>query len=104
MLQIPLSAVPNQSLSLQLDNNTYDLVIRATSILTAQVMVADITINNTLILTSQRCVPGTPLIPYEYLTNGNFIFITNNDEYPDYLQFQITQYLIYASQDELTNG
>jgi len=48
-----------------------------------------------------RAVSGFPLIPYSYLQNGNFTFITSNNEYPDWRQFGITQYLIYASKSEL---
>src|ERR1043165_4013325 len=104
MIQVPISNIPNQSLSINLDNNQYDLNIHATNDNpdgSTGIMAVDITINNTIILTGMRAVPGFPLIPYQYLVNGNFTFITMNDDYPDWRQFGITQYLIFASNSEL---
>ena len=101
MQQITLQAVPNQTLSIQLDNNSYDIVIRAVNIGNAQVMVFDISINNVVIVLGQRAVAGYPIIPYAYLYDGNFIVITSDDDLLDYTKFQISQYLIYASQAEL---
>ncbi len=58
-------------------------------------------INNVLILSGIRAVAGFPVIPYDYLQNGNFVFVTANDEYPIYTRFGIDQFLIYASPDEI---
>lgn len=105
MIQIPIVNVPNQSLTIQLDGNLYDIAIHATQDnldLTTGIMAVDITINNNLIINGVRAVSGFPLIPYEYLiVDGNITFVTQDDEYPDWRQFGITQYLIYASNDEL---
>jgi|SRR5690606_26422735 len=104
MIQVPITNIANQSLSINLDNNQYNLTIKATNDNidgTTNVMSVDITINNEIILTGLRAVPGFPLIPYKYLVNGNFTFITDDDSYPDWRQFGITQYLIFASNDEL---
>lgn len=100
MIQIPLQTIPNQSLSIQLDNINYDFVIRSMPG-TSNIMVFDITIDNELIAEGVRAVPAYPLIEYKYLENGNFIVITNNDDYPDWQQFQISQFLLYASQTEI---
>ena len=101
MIQIPLQAVPNQSLSIQLDNNYYDIVIRACNSGDAQVMSFDISINNAIVVQGQRAVTDYPIIPYAYLYNGNFILITTDDDLPDWTKFQISQYLIYASMAEI---
>lgn len=101
MIQIPLQSVPTQSLSIQLDNNAYNILLRVINSADAQIMAADISINNVLIVSGQRIVGSYPIIPYEYLWNGNFILLTTNDDLPDYNQFQISQYLVYASQAEL---
>lgn len=97
MQLIPLQALPNQSFSVLLDNINYDIRI----MLTNGVMSFDITQDNVVIVTGQRAVAGYPIIPYRYLTSGNFVVTTMNDELPDYTQFGITQFLIYASADEL---
>lgn len=100
MMQIPLQALPNQSLSIQLDNNNYDLVIRSTPN-TSNIMIADVSINNTLVVEGQRLVPNQFFIPYLYMQNGNFTIVTDNDDYPDWTLFQISQYLVYATQSEI---
>lgn len=104
MIQIPILNIPNQTLSIQLDNNQWDISIHANQDNldgTTGIMSVDIVINNIVIVTGQRAVFGFPLIPYTYLINGNITFLTANDEYPDWRQFGITQTLIYASNEEL---
>ena len=97
MREIPLANIPNQSLSIQLDGNNFDLRVHDCGSITT----FTITINNTITLSNMRAVAGTPLIPYKYLENGNFIVLTTNEEYPDWARFGIDQYFIYASQAEL---
>lgn len=97
MIEIPLQAIPNQSLSVLLNNVQYDIRIEVCN----NIMAFDIVRNNIAIVTGQRAVAGEPIIPYQYLEDGNFAVLTMNDAYPDYLQFGITQSLIYASQSEL---
>lgn len=97
MLQVPVSAIPNQSFSLQLDQNTFDISLYTVGL----VMAMDIAINSVPVLTGQRLVAGFPVIPYRYLENGNFIFSTMNDDLPDYTQFGSTQSFYYVSPTEL---
>lgn len=97
MQSIPIIAVPSQALSIQLDNLRYDIRIKSMD----GIMAVDIVRSETPIVLGMRAVSGYFLIPYKYLESGNFIFITANEEYPDYTQFGITQFLIYFSQSEL---
>lgn len=97
MLEIPITNLPNQSFSIQLDNQFYDISIY----LTNNVMSLDLIRANEIIVTGARMVAGTPLINYFYLENGNFVLLTANEEYPDYTQFGITQFLVFASEAEL---
>lgn len=104
MVIIPLQVIPNQSLSIRLSDNYYDIRIVAieNNLNNNQVIMAfDIIINNVVIISGQRAIPGFPIIPYEYLENGNFVFITNNNEYPNYNFFGITQFLVFADETEL---
>lgn len=94
---IPLNAIPNQIFSIDLDNHSYNISIK----LAINVMVASIIRDNIPIIISVRLTPWNSLIPYPYLESGNFALVTANDEYPIYTQFQITQFLVYASQLEL---
>lgn len=103
---IPLQAIPNQTLTIQLDENNWSINLHTcdntpqtpgTAIITI-----DFNLNNVDILNGLRIVPNTFLIPYNYLaTAGNFTMLTDNDDYPDYNLFGINQYLIYTSQAEI---
>ena len=106
MINIPLQTIANQSLNIVLDGNNYTIRLHACedkNSLVYGVTAVDIVRNNIVIVSGMRAVCGTPLIPYAYLENGNFIFVTQNDEYPNWNYFGINQFLIYASQAEL-NG
>lgn len=97
MIEITLSAVPNQSFSIRLDDHLYDIRLRAAK----NIMAVDIVRDGVLIETGTRAEAGFPLIPYRYQESGNFIISTENDEYPDYTKFGISQTLIYVSEAEL---
>lgn len=96
-LQITIASIPDQSFTATLGGVTYGLRL----FLAANVMCCDLTINNEVILSGMRLVSGSPIIPYEYLQNGNFFLITLNDEIPFYDQFNATQFLIYYTQAEI---
>jgi hypothetical protein len=97
LIDIALDQLPNQSVSIRLDDNLYTIAVKSTR----GVMSADITRNGTVLMTGARIVAGTPLIPYRYLEAGNFVLLTENEEYPDYTKFGSSQSLVYASAEEL---
>lgn len=97
MRQIPITNTPNQTFSFQADDTIYDVSLRDVT----GIMVARVHINNILVLSGQRIVAGFPIIPYEYLENGNFVITTNNDDIPYWPQFGITQFFYYVSQTEI---
>ena len=98
-VRIDLQAVANQSLSIALDELQYDLTIKETN----GVMSVDFVRENITLMQGARVVAGTPLLPYRYQQNGNFIFITSNGELPYFTKFGISQSLIYASPEELAS-
>lgn len=100
MREIILAPIPDQTFQIRLNSTLYDMRI----FLANNVMCCDLSINSVVILTSQRLVAGSLVIPYKYLENGNFIIITLNDELPYYEQFGATQFLIYYTPEELANG
>lgn len=97
MKQIALEAIANQSFSIRLDNRRYDIIIKETN----GVMSVSIARDNVQIVQGARIVAGFPLINYQYQESGNFIFLTENEELPDYTKFKSTQTLLYASAAEL---
>lgn len=97
MKEIPLQALPAQTFSVPLDNNVWDISIK----LTAGAISCSFILNGTKVIDNIRAVAGYRLIPYDYLQDGNFAFITMNFEVPDYTKFGTTQKLVYISQAEL---
>lgn len=97
MIDILLAAIPNQTVSIRLDDRMYSITVKETR----GVMSVDILRDNEPILSGSRCVPMVPLITYRYLEAGNFVFLTENDEYPYYTEFGNTQSLVYVSPVEL---
>lgn len=114
MRLIPIANLPNQSLSVSVDNIFYDIrlkqiasspkIVNGVVLYTENVIMASSIIrNNILIQEGIRIVPGLPLMPFLFQENneGNFFLTTANDDYPDYQQFGISQFLYYLTQSEL---
>lgn len=97
MIEIPLQPIPNQSLTVRLDDHLYNLTFKTIN----GAMAVDIARDNVLIESGARIVAGTPLLPYRYQESGNFLILTLNDDIPYYDQFGVTQKLIYTSQVDI---
>lgn len=97
MIIVPLARVPNQTFSITLDSNQYNIGVFTTR----STMAIDITRNNEIVIQGQRLVPDSIVIPYRYLEDGNFFILTENGEYPFYTEFGVSQTLLYASTAEL---
>ena len=101
MMSIPLNAVPNQSLSVILDNNNWGITLKTIDYAT----IVSLTLNGTDITWMVPVRLPEPLIipaQYEEQDSGNFFFSTANLQIPFYNQFGLTQSLLYASASELT--
>lgn len=96
---IELQQIPNQSFSVVLGERRYDLRLLQTT----ELMVIDISRDGEPVVIGMRCLPKTPLFPYEYLedASGNFMFTTENDNFPVYTDIGITCFLLYFSADEM---
>lgn len=97
MQSIPLQAIPNQSFSITLDRNQWNFTLKTTN----DVIAVSLTKNNVTLIENLRAVANTLIIPYRYLEDGNFLFLTKNFQLPDYTQFGVTQLLIYLSPADL---
>lgn len=97
MIQISLSQVPNQAITIQLDGFVYDLTFKETN----GVMSVWILRDNVSIIQGLRLVGNSPMMPYKYQEAGNFVLLTLNDDYPQFDMFGTTQNLVYLSQAEL---
>ena len=101
MRLIPIEAVPNQELTLNIDGNRWLLRLKVAK----SSMIADVYRNDSALLIGQRIAVGTPMIPHQYLQSaGNFILLVDNEELPDWKQFGVTQQLLYVEPGELGNA
>lgn len=97
MQQIPLQAIPNQSFSITLDNNNWDIAIKTTNGCTS----VSLTLNRVVVIENMRAVANTKIIPAEYEEAGNFAFVSKGQALPSYVDFDITQALLYITADDL---
>lgn len=96
---IDIAQVPSQSFSVTIEGVRWDLLIKQAN----ESMAMDVTADGIRLLSGQRVVAGTPVIPYPYLVDdGNFLIMTENDELPNWELFTVNQVLIYATFDEIS--
>lgn len=85
MIAVPLEALPNQSLTIRLNDDRYEIKLITIS---EGMMAISIIRNDVLLIQNQRIVPGVLLLPaYRAMGAGNFIFFTPDDSYPYYEEF-----------------
>jgi uncharacterized protein DUF6983 len=97
LIDINLQPIPNQSLSIRLDDNLYDITVKEAR----GVMSFTLVRNDIPIVSGLRMLPNAPLIPYRYLEAGNFVMLCDNEEYPFYTDFGDSQSLVYLSDAEI---
>lgn len=99
MQEIPISADPNQELTVRLDDRRYAIRLKAAN----GVMVADVTVDDVKILEATRVLAGEPIVPYAHLQGdaGNFVLLTDGDALPEWGEFGTTQFLVYLSPAEI---
>ena len=99
MQTVPIAAIANQKFSIRLDSVRFVISIQAVS----GVMAITIERNGVVIVSGSRCLPNQLVIPYpsDEGAAGNFMFLTHNDELPDYRLFNSTQSLEYITAAEL---
>lgn len=97
MIDVTIQALPNQDLSIQLDGFRYDLAIKEAN----GVMSMSVTRDGTMVIQNVRLVAGSPVLPYRYQEQGNFVLTTVDDEIPYYPAFGVTQFLVYLTAAEV---
>lgn len=94
---VPLQQVPNQSFGITLNGTLFNIVLKKCN----GVMVMSVIIDGTDTIDNLICAACAPIIPAKYLESGNFMFLTANNQLPDYAQFGLTQSLLYFTDAEL---
>lgn len=102
MIDIPLQAIANQSLSIPLENSRFVLTIKEAS----GGMVCTIERDGVVLIQNVRLVGDAFVLPYEYLHEGigNFFISTQSEQLPWWEQFGITQFMVYAGADEIASA
>jgi hypothetical protein len=97
MIDIELAAIPNQTVSIRLDDQLYRITVKETR----GTMAVDIVRDDETLVQGARIVAGTPLLPYLYMEVGNFVLLTEDEEYPYYTKFGDSQNLVYVTPAEI---
>lgn len=97
MQVLPIKTLPNQQLSVILDNNQWDITIRSVN----GAIAVSLSKNSQIVVLNARAVAGMRILQSAYQEDGNFAIISNNQGVPDYIQFGVTQFLVYISPAEL---
>ena len=100
---------PNQEFDLNIDEveETINVLLQTT---VQGVLLMTVSINDNIIGQPFICLPNTPIIPYQYLIDkvgGNFVFETENNNYPNYENFNDTCIFYFITSDtiaETVNG
>lgn len=95
---IELQAIPSQEIIVTLDGNRYEIPIKDAGGFMAYGVIRN---GVTILENGNRIVNGSPLLPYKHMESGSFSLSVPDSELPDYRQFGLTQFLYYASQEEL---
>lgn len=99
MIDIPLQPIANQELSIPLDGSRFVITVKEAN----GSMVATVVRDNVTIIQNARMLADDFVLPYTYLRNelGNFFFATQGEALADWQEFGRTQFLVYATADEI---
>lgn len=98
MFTLDLANVVSQTFSTTLDNDRYIITIYEA----AGCIACDISRNEISLINGARIINGDFIIPFSMQgASGNFIFVTQNFELPDYTLFGTTQTFTYMNASEI---
>ena len=95
----------NQEFDVLIDDiqNTIHLLLQTVN----DIIMMSIFVNNEQLGNPFMCFANQPIVPYPYIVDilgGNFIFKTQNNNYPNFENFGKTCLLYFVTKDELTNA
>lgn len=93
---------PNQEFDIIIEEleNSIHLLLQTVE----DVLLMSVFINGEQISDPFICFPNQPVLPYSYMSEqigGNLIFGTQDDNYPNWENFQKTCFLYFVTSDEL---
>ncbi|MDR1367909.1 MAG: hypothetical protein LBJ76_04235 [Candidatus Accumulibacter sp.] len=100
MIEIPLEAIPNQALSVTIEESFFEIHLQT---LDNGAVAVSIQRDTEPVILGVRAMPNRRIIPYRNLEggSGNFFFLCPNGSYPAYEGFGTRYRLLYANDAEL---
>lgn len=103
--EFELKQIPNQSFTTTIYDVDMEITLRLSGEDNNSIMYFNLQSGGEYICSDVPCCANQGLLPYPYmlsLAGGNFFFITENDEYPNYKAFGNTQRFYFVTNDEIT--
>lgn len=101
MYLITIPELPNATFSCSPAEKEYSITFR---LLPSGITLASISYGGKTIASSVRCINNRFIIPYKYLeADGNFMFKCDNEEYPNYKNFNRSCKLYFMDEDEVAS-
>ena len=94
---IPISSIPNQALTVELEGSLYVIALQSIG----DTMTVTLTKDDVLLLSGIRITANAPLIPFQYLSKSNFVFISLDDQLPNFELIGTSQTLVYMTESEM---
>jgi hypothetical protein len=101
MQEVTLENTPQQEFSVSLGGSQWLISLRTAHNTSGNCTLATLQKDGVEVVTSVLCAPNAPLMPYGYMSAGNFVFVCDNGEYPYYENFGITTKLYWLEADEI---
>ena len=105
--EIEIQNIPNQTFSVTLNDLDMEITLKLAGGIDNQIMLFSLQVEGSYLCPAVPVFANQGILPYEYMISeigGNFMFVTNNGEYPNYKNFGNMQSLMFITQDELING
>ena len=104
--EIELNTLPNQTFTTTINNVDMEVIIKLAGNEDNQIMLFALIVDGEYLCPYVPVFANQGILPYPYMTveaGGQFFFVTENDEYPYFENFNGTCKLYFITSDEL-NG
>lgn len=104
--ELTLNNLPNQNFTTTINDIDMDITIKLAGEEGNEIMFFALIVNNEYLCPYVPIFSNQGVLPYPYMVSevgGNFFFVTENGEYPNYKDFGTTCNLYFITEDEL-NG
>ena len=107
VFELELNNLPNQRFTTTINDVDMEITLKLGGEQDNPIMFFALRSGDEYICPFVPCFSNQGVLPYPYMieqAGGNFFFVTDNDEYPNYTNFGTTQRFYFITNDELTNG